>query len=407
MNTQRKQSASIPYKTNQINRDQRKKKAVSSSNKYVDIGGEKTKLIPRNQLPQKISSKKVILTLDGFTVCPSCKSKLRSGYTANVPISSSECVQCKLVVCDACNAFYSPKVAFMQGLAKMCVDSNVFSVDSKYVQDIERCRLILNTRVKGSAYCRFILCSMDKVEAYTIVTKRNDESIKDHILHYERQTARDLLTAAVSHQDAVILDDVEYAIQSCNYFNHEDQTMRFVRPDDELTVEVRRNGGFYQANASCSLVDGLVFCEKTKRLELLRMTYDASENVYYVDPTIYRSFEQQFGFPIVSIRAPDNVFRELRTESLLHQLGYNVNEKCSLTAAERHELLARFVDLGFVTVSSIVNLLTMFIKVNGVRRPASKIKWKEDLEFIFNYKVCHERFAFVERIKKATRTELR
>lgn len=220
-------------------------------------------------------------------------------------------------------------------------------------------------------------------------------------------TARDLLTATVLHQNVVILDGREYVIQSCDYLNHEDERMRIVRPDEEVSVEKRKNGGFYEANPSYTLVDGLVFCEKTQRLELLRMTHDASLDAYYVDPFVYRSFVQQYGFPIVSIHAPDDGFLELRTESVLHQLGYNVDEKCGLTASERHEMLARFVDLGFVTICSIVNLLTMLIRRNGVRSPASKTKWEEDLEFITNYKVSHERFAFVERVRKATLTESR
>ena len=295
----------------------------------------------------------------------------------------------------------------MQDLAVKCVDSDAFSVDSTYLQDIERCRQNMNSRRLTTAYCRFILCSMDNVEIYTIITNMSEESIEEHILHYGRPAARDLLTAAVLHQSVVILDDAEYVIQSCDFLEHEDLKMRIVRPDDEVEVEKKKNGGFYEANSSYSLVDGLVFCEKTRRLELLRMTYDASMDLYYVDPLIYRSFKQQYGLPIVSIHSPDDGNREFRTESVLHQLGYNVNEKSCLTAAERHEMLARFVDLGFVTVSSIVNLLTMLIKRNGVQKAESKIKWQEDLAFISNYKVCHDRFAFVERIRNAARTEQR
>lgn len=406
-NYSEKQAASVLSKPIQKNRDKRKERTVSRTEKYVDIGGEKTLLKLRNQLPQKISPKKVILTLGRFTVCPSCKRKLLPGYIANVPISSSECVQCELDVCHACNVYYSPKISFMQDLAVKCVDSDAFSVDSTYLQDIERCRQNMNSRRLTTAYCRFILCSMDNVEIYTIITNMSEESIEEHILHYGRPAARDLLTAAVLHQSVVILDDAEYVIQSCDFLEHEDLKMRIVRPDDEIEVEKRKNGGFYEANPSYSLVDGLVFCEKTRRLELLRMTYDESLDLYYVDPLIYRSFKQQYGLPIVSIHSPDDGNREFRTESVLHQLGYNVNEKSCLTAAERHEMLARFVDLGFVTVSSIVNLLTMLIKRNGVQKAESKIKWQEDLAFISNYKVCHDRFAFVERIRNAARTEQR
>jgi len=211
----------------------------------------------------------------------------------------------------------------------------------------------------------------------------------------------------VLHQSVVTLDDAEYVIQSCDFLDHEDLKMRIVRPDDEVEVEKKKNGGFYEANPSYSLVDGLVFCEKTQRLELLRMTYDESMDLYYVDPLIYRSFKQQYGLPIVSIHSPDDGNREFRTESVLHQLGYNVNEKSGLTAAERHEMLARFIDLGFVTVSSIVTLLTMLIKRNGVQKAGSKIKWEEDLAFISDYKVCHDRFAFVKRVRNATHTEQR
>ena len=406
-NYSEKHTASVLSSPIQKNRDKRKEKNISRAERYVDIGGEKALLKLRNQLPQNISPKKVILTLGRFTVCPSCKRKLLPGYIANVPISSSECVQCELDVCHACNVYYSPKAAFMQNLVVKCVDSNVFSVDSTYLQDIERCQRNMNSRRLTTAYCRFILCSMEKVEIYTIVTNMCEESIEDHILHYGRPAARDLLTAAVLHQSVVILDDAEYVIQSYDFLEHEDLKMRIVRPDDEIEVEKRKNGGFYEANPSYSLVDGLVFCEKTQRLELLRMTYDESLDLYYVDPLIYRSFKQQYGLPIVSIHSPDDGNREFRTESVLHQLGYNVNEKSGLTAAERHEMLARFVDLGFVTVSSIVNLLTMLIKRNGVQRTESQIKWQEDLAFISDYKVCHDRFAFVERIRNAARTEQR
>lgn len=375
----------------------------ASTEQYIELGGETVRTIPWSLMRSKKTKRNVLVTLHEFTKCPNCRRALFGGHIAFIPISENKCVECELSVCRVCDLYYSEKTSFVMDLAQKCIDKGNFFIDSTYLHDIQNYQNNVALHKLRSAYCRFIICTSSRVLTYTIVTNLSEESLEDNVLHYCRPLALELLTAHVLKSDTIDLEGIEYIIQRCDYLNHEDARMKILRPDDRIYVEKRSNGGYYDPDEHVIFVDGLVFCEKSNHLELLRMSYDTSTKEYFVDTRLYHAFIRQHGYPIVGYCSNSGGFGELKVESLLHQLGYNVNQKDALTSAERQQMLARFVDLGFVSVSSVVNLLVSLIHRNGTRSPISKAKWEEDLKFISNYKINHERFAFVERITQATR----
>lgn len=172
-------------------------------------------------------------------------------------------------------------------------------------------------------------------------------------------------------------------------------------PSTLVEVRTKKNGGYYSPNENIVLMHGLVFCEHSNRLEAIRVSYDECNQIYFVDNRIYNEFCRKHGLPIVRYaRKSRGEYTDLQDESLLHMLGYNVNAKEGLSDQTRQNMLARFVELGFVEVRQIVHLLQSLIKRNGVDNPTSKEKWMKDLDFIINYKADPDRFVFISKIRR-------
>jgi hypothetical protein len=168
-----------------------------------------------------------------------------------------------------------------------------------------------------------------------------------------------------------------------------------------VEVAIRKNGGYYDNDENITLIHGLVFCENSKCLEVMPMSYNKNRDMYYVDNQVYNNFRMIYGLPIVThVLHSERGWQELREESLLHSLGYNVNATDGLSDAVRHRMLARFVDLGFIDVHSVVKLLTHLIILNRKTRDNACRKWENDLTFIRSYRVDPDRFAFVSKIRR-------
>ena len=108
--------------------------------------------------------------------------------------------------------------------------------------------------------------------------------------------------------------------------------------------------------------------------EIMKSTYNKSEDYCYTDITIFRKFLNANGNPYYG-HLKDNIFfigkedhyfnfSDWDMESMLHMWGYNVNSNDNLSAEQRHVLLSELVDLEIMTVEKIIFMLQLFISVH-------------------------------------------
>ena len=110
---------------------------------------------------------------------------------------------------------------------------------------------------------------------------------------------------------------------------------------------------------------------------------------YYVKKNVFKQLEYK-GIPLCRALTIDdnkamlNGTYNYNTETLLHSVGYNVNEKNDYSAIQRQKLLSIVVDEGIVERDEIVAHLQYLIK-RSEHRPNMKMacqKWREDILFL-------------------------
>lgn len=81
----------------------------------------------------------------------------------------------------------------------------------------------------------------------------------------------------------------------------------------------------------------------------------------------------------------------LKAESVLHQVGYNVSSVDDLSTEQRREILRRVVDFGLYSISGLCSFLDYLIDKNlrvKSRDMSSAInKWQADRDYIANYNI--------------------
>lgn len=106
----------------------------------------------------------------------------------------------------------------------------------------------------------------------------------------------------------------------------------------------------------------------------------------------------------VYLRDGDNIINgeELNAESLLHQIGYNVNAKANLGSIQRQNLLKLAIDNNLYSISGLLSFLDWLIarnkKVTNRNMSTAIEKWTEDRIFIANYQADKQRKVGVQSI---------
>lgn len=96
-------------------------------------------------------------------------------------------------------------------------------------------------------------------------------------------------------------------------------------------------------------------------------------------------------------RCGDELFdgTKLNVESLLHQIGYNVNAQDNLTSKQRQKLLKLAIDNNLYSTSGLLSFLDWLIarnkKVSNRDMSQAISKWAEDRIFVANYKLDSQR----------------
>ena len=234
-------------------------------------------------------------------------------------------------------------------------------------------------------------------ERYYIVTDFTAERPKENILHYSRDKARELLTAALYERREKVgqLDGVNYRVINVEYPQSENRIPETLLPKK---LVIQSPGGYKSSivNRNYELVDLLLYAPFTQKYEILVATYAKKENYCFVAQSRFRQFLNDYGKPDVPIKLGSayraGTFGELRDESLLRSFGYSVAEGGPSTS-QRQEILADVVDLEWMTTQQIANFLEFLIDThNQPQMDNARIKWKTDKQFIMNYNVNTERF---------------
>jgi hypothetical protein len=118
-------------------------------------------------------------------------------------------------------------------------------------------------------------------------------------------------------------------------------------------------------------------------------------NQYFL---LHKEFKKLRSYGILLCRLiSDEVYRRLgetsweveglKDESILHQLGYSVNQKENLSEAQRHQILIKAVEYGLYSINEICGFLDWLISNNSSRSNFGLAisKWENDREFINNY----------------------
>ena len=84
--------------------------------------------------------------------------------------------------------------------------------------------------------------------------------------------------------------------------------------------------------------------------------------------------------------------------------GYTVREEAGYTAIERQNILARIMDNHILSRHEIKYYLKWFIKgqENDPRKTNAVQKWKEDLDFVVNYRLHELPLVLIGSIERKT-----
>ena len=93
---------------------------------------------------------------------------------------------------------------------------------------------------------------------------------------------------------------------------------------------------------------------------------------------------------------------EFNTESLLHQIGYNVGSQENLTSGQRQNLLKLAIDNNLYSISGLLSFLDWLIarnkKVSNRDMSQAIEKWTEDRAFVANYQVDSQRKVKIDSV---------
>lgn len=97
---------------------------------------------------------------------------------------------------------------------------------------------------------------------------------------------------------------------------------------------------------------------------------------------------------------PKNSYNGWNQQSKINQYGYNVNSQRNLSIQQRQTILASLIEAEIVKKCNIINHIEWMIQTHE-KIPTHKQaiqKWKEDLEFVKNYKIGNLPSVIVEQL---------
>lgn len=335
--------------------------------------------------------------------CPVCHNKTTYDYSS-IPLNNSNSLIVPGTYCKNCDVLYVIERESLYNYLKDNKYAKRFKLNGRCYDNYSEVAYNQKLRDMSKKINSFVICISillkDKREDYFIVNKKEYENQKRNICHYSSPEARELLTALIRkerNKKGILYGD-EYKIK-CVF--PETNVCDIFAPK---VINIKRGGGYYSAcmrERNSELIDLLIYSPISDCYEIMKSTYNKSEDYCYTDITIFRKFLNAHGNPYYG-HLKDNIFfigkedhyfnfSDWDMESMLHMWGYNVNSNDNLSAEQRHVLLSELVDLEIMTVEKKIFMLQLFISVH-TRDIFAIRKWKSDIDFISKYKVNPKRF---------------
>ena len=128
---------------------------------------------------------------------------------------------------------------------------------------------------------------------------------------------------------------------------------------------------------------------------------------FYMSYTVYEAYREKYGMLLGKLRMDSASTAEvsdviLSEYSPLKLNGYSVNQQDGYSRKDRQYILSKVIEKGALLKSEVLRYLEYFINMNG-RRSGNEIalsKWKEDLEFVLQYKMTEQDEYEIKHIKK-------
>lgn len=194
----------------------------------------------------------------------------------------------------------------------------------------------------------------------------------NELLTKEEKLAESMETRQIEFGDFIVLSNVF----KCNK-NHNIETV-------QANINIMTQAGTVER-----LLVSAGYCQQCQIYFILETDYIQAKNKgILLCRQITRDVYERYG---------DELFdgTKLNVESLLHQIGYNVNAQDNLTSKQRQNLLKLAIDNNLYSTSGLLSFLDWLItrnkKVSNRDMSQAISKWAEDRIFVANYKLDSQR----------------
>ncbi len=338
---------------------------------------------------------KIILTNYSCDECLNCNNRLVD-FVNFVELGENEGVKVPGKYCTKCNTFYESRGTALKDLVASRTVPETYSLHTEYLipQYSEKMRALRSLR-SGSLAIHLRNRKSNEHRLVGIVTSRTERNIEGDVFHYSDWMARRLLFAIYQdHRTMAIAGDEFDIVKTLRLDWKNESYLNSLKID---TIVLRKGGGLYRGlpQHEAELIDILLYSPFTGCFEVAHASHDKEHNIFYMDAKVFRGFVEKYGNPGVKIAAYQigvSNFSTLRDESILHAYGYVVGN-AGLPTQSREALLGEVMDLGMMSVESILNLLELNISTHtGDKNADARACWESDKQFVMSYKVNPERF---------------
>ena len=382
-------TANMPKKTEAV---------MPSAPHELTVADQIYNTIPVKNIHLELYCKKVCPTRIKFHRCPFCENELNQRYTYAVGISDDLCVKSEGNICNQCDIFFNTDCELFTELENIKIARSNYTLIKEYScrYDTKKYRDLLYS--KESACRQYTICRPGEYRTYTIVTDMGDRDPSNNIFHYTEDISLKIMTA-------YILGDFKWQLDGQEFFFAEERIrndaaqdrLPYISAQTPVSIQKKSNGGLFDINRDLVLLDAVAFFPCQGMLIPVRVTYDRKNGIYFIDGRLLENYADKYGLMICRyVSSNSRGWANLRDESLLHQLGYNVGQSDGLTSAYRHKILSQVMEAGILKPAQIITLLKGLIGRNGsvLGNELARRKWEEDLNFVYNYGVKTKGFVF-------------
>ncbi len=264
-------------------------------------------------------------------------------------------------------------------------------------------KILSNSKATGlkSVVFEALIYSGSSFGHITVVKDLDEQDGEKGVYWINRSFSMKIIIAAKNSTTA-IHDGVEYEILSYDAKEDLDKytspTHYFNNPIEPQTVFVfaHKNIPYYEQD-NYESVSALIPCKNSLEPALATVFYEKSTKMYFINETVYKRLRHKYGLPYLHITTAqtngDYSFANLKTQSELNLLGYSVNADSSNNTKSRQILLADIIDSKMMTKQKIINHLEWLIDTREYMEKMQNAvgEWKQDLDFVYNYKVNTQR----------------